>query len=105
MTKRSSKNMKPIHIILSGLGLLALSACDSKEEQRREKALERKADALEDAAEATREKGDKVSDAIKKDDPGLNAPSTNRAADAVKTDAERKADALEDAADATREKK
>ena len=96
--------MKPITILVSGLGL-ALCACDSKEEQRRERALERKADALEDAAQATRDRGEKTADAIKKEDPGLNAPSTNRAADAVKTDAERKADALEDAADATREKK
>lgn len=97
--------MKPITIVLSGISIFALSACDSKEEQRREKSLERKADSLEDSAEATREKGEKVSETIKQNDPGLNAPSTNRAANAVKTDAERKADALEDAADATREKK
>lgn len=97
--------MKPITIILSGVSLFALSGCDSKEEQRREKALERKADTLEDKAEATREQGDKVADSVERRDPGLNAPSTDRAADAVRTDAERKADALEDAAKATREKK
>ena len=97
--------MKTITILLSGVSLLALSACDSKEEQRREKALERKADSLEDTAEATREKGEKVADSIERRDPGINAPSTDRAANSVRTDAERKADALEDAADATREKK
>jgi hypothetical protein len=85
--------------------MVCLCACDSKEEQRRERALERKADALEDAAAATRDRGEKKADAIERSDPGLNSAPTERAADATRTDAEIKADALEDAAKATREKK
>ena len=33
--------MKALTILLGGASLLALAACDSKEEQRRERALER----------------------------------------------------------------
>jgi hypothetical protein len=69
--------MKTILISLfsAATALLLLPACDSKEEQRREKALERQADSLEDQAKAERKAADK------------------------------KADELEDAAKATREKK
>jgi hypothetical protein len=85
--------------------LFMLSACDSKEEQRREKALERKADTLEDQAKTVRERGEKTADAIEDSDPGPNSPATERAAKAARKDSERKADQLEDAADATRAKK
>jgi len=97
--------MKTLTITFSALGLVFLCGCDSKEEQRRERALERRADTLEEAAATTREKGEKKADAIERSDPGLNSPSTERAADATRTDAEIKADALEEAAKATREKK
>jgi hypothetical protein len=97
--------MKTPAIIFSGLSMALLCGCDSKEEQRRERAIERNADALEDAADATRERGEKKADAIERSDPGPNAASTERAADATRDAAEGKADALEDAAKATRDDK
>jgi hypothetical protein len=97
------------YLTLSALSLasalLLLPSCDSKEEERREKALERKADTLEDAAKTARERGEKTADNIENSDPGLNSNSTERAAAEARKEAERKADQLEDAADSTREKK
>ena len=82
-----------------------LTACDSKEEERREKALERKADTLEESAKTAREQGEKKADRIEGSDPGFNSNATERAAAETRREAERKADELEDAADSAREKK
>ena len=94
-----------ISLFSAAMALSLLSACDSKEEQRREKSLERKADTLEDNAKTVRSTGEKKADAIENNDPGLNSNATERAAAAARKAAENKADNLEDAADATRDKK
>lgn len=72
--------------ILTLTAAFALAACDSKQEQAREKALENRADSLEDAAKATKKNVDAQTDAAKK------------AADA-------QADALQKEADRVREQK
>ncbi len=45
---------------------LSLTACDSKEEQAREKALENRADSLENQAKATEKVGEAKADAEKR---------------------------------------
>jgi hypothetical protein len=65
---------------------LAFTACDSKQEQAREKGLENRADSLEEQAKATKKAADNEADATKK------------AADA-------QAEALKKEADRTREQK
>ena len=75
--------------LLSSLALtsaLALGACDSKQEQARENALENRADRLEDQAKMTKKAGE------------ADADATKRAAAA-------QADALKKAAEQTREQK
>jgi hypothetical protein len=72
--------------ILALAGMFSLSACDSKQEQAREKALESKADSLEAQAKATKQAAD------------AQAKATKDAADA-------QAKALNNAADQTREQK
>jgi hypothetical protein len=71
--------------LIAGLAL-ALTACDSKQEQARKAELENRADKLEEAAKATEKaaKGD---------------------AEVVKKEGEAKAEALKDAADKTRDQK
>jgi|GEM_PF-4797774 len=46
---------------------LALSGCDSKEEKIRKQELENKADRLEDAGKAAKDKADRDANAIKKE--------------------------------------
>ena len=72
--------------ILAILAVSFLAACDSKQEQAREKALESRADSLESQAKATKEAAD------------AQAKATKDAAAA-------QAKALEKAADQTREQK
>lgn len=72
--------------ILAFSAMLFLSACDSKQEQAREKALESHADSLESQAKATKEAAD------------AQTKATKDAADA-------QAKTLEKAADQTREQK
>lgn len=93
------------------LPILALGfvACDSKQENQRDAALENKADAMEDQADATRKMSEKKADAIEDTKQGsdklkLNTPQ-DKAADAVRKGGEKKADALEDKADAVRDQK
>jgi hypothetical protein len=107
LNTRNPNNMKItlFSFFTAASALLLFTACDSKEEQRREKALERKADTLEDQAKTTREKGEKKADAIESADPGLNSSATQKDAKATRTEAEIKADELEDAAKAAREQK
>lgn len=76
----------PTITLIALASMFALAACDSKEEQAREKALESRADSLEAQAKATKEAGD------------AQAKATKDAADA-------QAKALEKAADQTREQK
>jgi hypothetical protein len=84
---------------------LALTACDSKQENQREKALENKADALEDRADTVRKQGEAAADRVEKQDPGIDSRTTDRSADANREVAEKRADQLEDQADRVREKK
>ena len=72
--------------LLTLTAALSLTACDSKQEEAREKSLENRADNLEDQAKATKKGAD------------ANADATKRAADA-------QADALKKEAERTREAK
>ena len=67
--------------LLSLTPVHAFTACDSKQEQARDKALENHADRLEDQAKATKKAADADADAIKKD--------ADVKADALKKEAER----------------
>ena len=95
------------HLYLLPLVILSLAACDSKQENQREQALENKADALEDQADATRKAGERKADAIEdsKDKVTITKSPEDKAADATRKNAEARADNLENKADATREQK
>lgn len=67
--------------ILTLTATFAFSACDSKQEQAREKTLENRADNLEDAAKATKKNADDQADVTKK--------SADAQADALKKEADR----------------
>ncbi|MDQ3185102.1 MAG: hypothetical protein M3Q16_01285 [Pseudomonadota bacterium] len=84
---------------------LALAACDSKQEDRRENVLENKADSLEKKADNVRDRGEAAADRIEKQDPGMDSKSTDRAAEAARETSESRADKMEDKADRIREKK
>lgn len=84
----------------------ALSACDSREENRRENLLEKKADTKEEKADITRDRGEAAADRIEKRDPGMiDSPSTDSAAEATRESTERRADEMEEQADRIREQK
>ena len=84
---------------------LALAACESKQEEKREQSLEQSADTLEDRADLIREKGDTTADRIERQDPGMDSTTTNRAADAAEAMAEKRADQMEEQAVQYREHK
>ncbi len=67
--------------ILTLTAALSLAACDSKQEQAREKALENRADNLEGAAKATEKNVDAQADVAKK--------AADAQADALKKEADR----------------
>ncbi len=67
--------------ILTLTAAFTLAACDSKQEQAREKTLENQADSLEDAAKATKKNVEAQTDAAKK--------SADAQADALKKEADR----------------
>ncbi len=84
----------PITVILTAIGCtLLFTACDSKEEQRREEALERKADGLENHADKVREGAEAKADALED-----QAKQTRKAGEAV-------GDAVDKAAEGVREQK
>lgn len=83
----------------------ALAACDSKQEDKREAALEQKADTMEDKADVVRKQGEATADRIEKQDPGMDSHTTDRTADAAREAAEKRADQMEDQADRVREQK
>ena len=86
-------NMKTTPTLIAAIVLgLVLTACDSKQENAREEALESKADALEEMADKTREGAEAA------------AESTQTAADAIREIGEKRADQLEDTADKARER-
>ena len=84
---------------------LGLPACKSKQEAAQEQSLEQKADTKEDKADVMRKEGEATADRIERQDPGMNARSTDRAADAARESSENRADQLEDQADRLREQK
>ena len=65
--------MKLQPIVFAITCALALCACDSKQEEARKKALENRADALEDQAKATKKAADADADATKKSALGPGA--------------------------------
>ncbi len=79
---------------------LALTACDSKEEQARKDALENRADSLEDQAKAAKKNAERAADAT--EDTKKNV---DRSAEAIRIEGERKANALKEAAKETRDQK
>lgn len=83
--------------LLALTATFALCACDSKQEQAREKSLENRADSLDEQAKIAKKAADDKADAVKRD--------ADLRAEALKKDAEAKADALKKEAEITREKK
>lgn len=92
---------------MAGASALALSACDSKQENARQDAVEKKADKMEDKADTVRDSAEKKADAMESQKSMSNSSSTNATlenkADATRNAAEQKADAMEDQADAVRD--
>ncbi len=106
--KKISSSIKQITLgAVAAAFALALSACDSKQENAREDAVEKKADSMENQADAVRDGGEKKADAIEEKKSMSNDHSTNAAlenkADATRDASEQKADALENSADAVRD--
>lgn len=104
------RSMKTIPLTIIALaGTFALSACDSKQENARENALERKADNKEDQADAVRNRAENQADALESQKTLSNPSSTNNqlenAADEKRRAAEAAAERLEREAEAAREKK
>lgn len=87
----------PLFIVTTAI---ALTSCDSKQEDARKDALENRADSLEEQAKATRNAAERKADVTEE-----NKRTVDQQADAIRKDGERKADALENAADKTREQK
>lgn len=70
-----------------------------------DRALERKADAIEEGADTVRDIGEDRADAVEEADPGMDSDATEEAADAAREHSEDQADAMEDEADAVRDAK
>ncbi|MFC7338213.1 hypothetical protein ACFQY0_13545 [Haloferula chungangensis] len=90
--------MKLPLIISTIAAAFTLVACDSPAENRREDALENKADSMEDAADKARDSGERAADSA--EDMGADGTADN-----IRERTERAADQLEDEADATRDQK
>jgi hypothetical protein len=76
----------------------AFTACDSKQEDAREDALEQKAENLEAGANQLRKDGEKVADA-KEEHADAIRKGSEKAADATEADADATRDAVEKRAD------
>ena len=111
---RSHTNEKPFNsakqitlCLVTAAFALAFSACDSKQENAREDAVEQKADSMENKADAVRDGAEKKADAIEEQKTMSNDSSTNSAlenkADATRDAAEKNADAIENQAEAVRD--
>ncbi len=106
--KQPTTSIKQITLFLvTAATALTLGACDSKQENAREKATEQKADNMENKADAVRDSGEKKADAIESQKSMSNDHSTNATlenkADATRDASEKKADAIENSADAVRD--
>jgi hypothetical protein len=98
-------NLKLKPVLIAALLASTLAACDSKQENKREEALEKNADQMEKKADVVRDSGEATADRIEKQDPGMDSKATDRAAEAVRDSSESRADQLEDKADRVREQK
>jgi flagellar biosynthesis component FlhA len=97
--------MKPTHLpFLAIATALTFAACDSKQEQQREKALENAADRIEDKADATKKAAEQKADAIE-EQKKADAKAADKTADAVRKEGKQAADAEKKQADAIREQK
>ncbi|SOD41689.1 hypothetical protein [Nitrosovibrio sp. Nv4] len=96
-------NLKPV--LIAAILTFALVGCESKQENQREQAVEKKADKLEQKADVTREQGEATADRIEKQDPGMDTHTTDRTADAAREAAEKRADQMEEQAARLREQK
>jgi hypothetical protein len=105
-TLTGDRIMNYVKPVLSAMTVaLTLGACDSKQEPRRDQAVEQQADKLEQNAKVIRKEGEATADRIEKQDPGLDSRTTDRTADAARETAKKRAHQLEDQADQLREKK
>lgn len=82
------------------ISTLALTACDSKQEQARKADLENRADSLEDQAKATKKAAERDGETIED-----SKKQIQRKAEAARIEGEFKAEALKKAAKQTREQK
>ncbi len=96
-------HLKPV--LTAATLALALTACDSPQEERREQVLENKANLAEKKADIVRDAGEAKADRIERQDPGMDSNATDRAAKAARDISESRADRLEDKADRVREAK
>ena len=96
-------HLKPV--LTAAILAVALTACESNKEEQREATLEKKADTKEQKAHTVRKEGEATADRIERQDPGMDTPATERAAEAARESAETRADRMEDQADRTREQK
>ena len=92
-------------VLIAAMLASTLAACDSKQENKREAVLEKKADILEKKADIARDQGEAKADRIEKADPGIDSKATDRAAEGARDASERRAEQLEDTADRVREQK
>jgi hypothetical protein len=111
---RSHTNEKPFNsakqitlCLVTAAFALAFSACDSKQENAREDAVEQKADSMENKADAVRDGAEMKADAIEEQKSTSHDHSTNATlenqGDATRGAAETSADTLENQADAVRD--
>lgn len=81
--------------------VLSFAACDSSQENARENTLEKKADTMENQADATRKAAENKADGLE----NTGQRGADNSADAVRKAGEAQADRQENAADAVREQK
>ena len=96
-------HLKPV--LTAAMLAVALTACESKQEEKREATLEQKADTMEQKADTVRKEGEATADRIERQDPGTDTGATDRAAEAARESSETRADRMEDQADRVREQK
>lgn len=68
-----------IHFALTAVAALSFAACDSKQENRQEAALEQKADALENKADAVENNAEKRADAVESNSSRTSAANKDAA--------------------------
>ncbi len=105
---RFAGNMNTTLPILTVTLALGLAACDSKQENMREKAVEQRADNLETQADITKNQAERKADEIEKqgkENATLDKKGADQTATAVRKDGDATAEVLKDTADAVRDTK